>query len=46
MVIAIITDDGDPGNAFFENDGCLKELGWAQAAGKFVLVSWPLPEYE
>jgi len=37
MIIAIITNDGGPGNSLFENEGNVKELDWARAAGKFIL---------
>jgi hypothetical protein len=38
MVIAVITDDGDDGDAFFERQFCLHELKWARAANKFILT--------
>ena len=36
VVIAIITDDGDPGNAYFERPFCLSELRWALDANIFI----------
>ena len=36
VVIAILTDDGDSGNAYFERPFCPSELRWAQEAGVFI----------
>ena len=36
VVIAILTDDGSSGNAYFERPFCLSELRWAQEAGVFI----------
>ena len=36
VVIAIITDDGDPGNAYFKRPFCLSELRWALDANIFI----------
>ena len=36
FVIAIITDDGGEGNAYFERPFCLSELRWAIGARKYI----------
>ena len=36
VVLAIITDDGGAGNAYFERPFCVQELRWAVAAGRFI----------
>jgi hypothetical protein len=37
MVVAVITDDGEPGDEFFSREFCLKELDWARDCNKFIL---------
>ena len=36
VVIAILTDDGGAGNAYFQRPFCVDELRWAQEAGIFI----------
>ena len=36
VVLAIITDDGGAGNAYFERPFCVQELQWAVTAGCFI----------
>ena len=35
-VLAILTDDGGPGHAYFERPYCVQELQWAVDGGHFI----------